>query len=560
MPRLTKIVIKGYRSINNEIEINVPSGVPLVLIGENNAGKSNIIRALNLILGEFWAGNYEPEDYEFYNRNTNRSIRIETHFDDLFYDKNAEVDKIVWEYDPASDEKIYYKAILKNNTKKYISNDLKEKYISILIGADRKLSYHLSYASKYTYLSKLMRKFHKELIGDRERVEALKSKFDKIKEIFNKVSGFSRFQKNLSKEFENMITNMTYRLGIDLSAYDPSNYFHSLKVFPTENGDVRAFDEIGTGEEQILALVFAQAYAKAFYGGIILIIEEPEAHLHPLAQEWLARNIYKMAKDGLQIVITTHSPSFINIMGLEGLALVKKISNETTVKQLNIDDFIDFCIDHGANKSKTNNKNILPFYASASTPDILSGLFAKKVVLVEGQTEQYALPIYLRKAGLDVVKEGVAVIPVMGKGNLAKWWRFFTAYGIPVYIIFDNDDEDDKNGIRRRDILNTLGEDSKKIDILLKETDWIITEKYSIFGSDFESTLYDNFILYEGCELEAKEYLSTDSKPIIGKYIAEKICSYDFDESLEKEWLKFNELKEAIEHLEPYDQYDDLPF
>ncbi len=59
-----------------------------------------------------------------------------------------------------------------------------------------------------------------------------------------------------------------------------------------------------------MALVFAHAYARAFYGGIILVIEEPEAHLHPLAQEWLARKIHQMAADGLQIVITTHSPHF----------------------------------------------------------------------------------------------------------------------------------------------------------------------------------------------------------------------------------------------------------
>ena len=74
---------------------------------------------------------------------------------------------------------------------------------------------------------------------------------------------------------------MTYRLLLDFSAYDPSNYFQSLRVLPTENGKVRNLEELGTGQEQVLALAFAHAYAKTFHGGIVLAIEEPEAHLHP---------------------------------------------------------------------------------------------------------------------------------------------------------------------------------------------------------------------------------------------------------------------------------------
>ena len=105
-------------------------------------------------------------------------------------------------------------------------------------------------------------------------------------------------------------------------------------MHPEEGGVVRTFEELGTGQEQLLALAFAHAYAKAFFGGIVLIIEEPEAHLHPLAQQWLARRIRQMASDGLQIILTTHSPAFVNIVDLEGLILVSKPDRATTTKQL----------------------------------------------------------------------------------------------------------------------------------------------------------------------------------------------------------------------------------
>ena len=75
----------------------------------------------------------------------------------------------------------------------------------------------------------------------------------------------------------------------------------------------------------MLAIAFAHAYAQAFHGGIFLIIEEPEAHLHPIMQRWLSRRIHSMSSEGLQILITTHSPAFVDLLNLEGLVLARRV-------------------------------------------------------------------------------------------------------------------------------------------------------------------------------------------------------------------------------------------
>jgi len=126
------------------------------------------------------------------------------------------------------------------------------------------------------------------------------------------------------------------------------------------------------------------------------------------------------------------------------------------------------CVAKGAAEDKIETENVLPFYLANATREILEGFFAKAVVLVEGPTESLALPIYLERTGLDTAKEGVAVIPVHGKGNLAKWYRLFTAYEIPCYVVFDNDgDTDDKKQVKRRDALLALNKLGYAVDAFI---------------------------------------------------------------------------------------------
>jgi putative ATP-dependent endonuclease of the OLD family len=66
----------------------------------------------------------------------------------------------------------------------------------------------------------------------------------------------------------------------------------------------------------------------------------------------------------------------------------------------------------------------------------VSGLFARRCVLVEGPTEALALPGLLRTLGVDVLRLGIAVVSVEGIGNIAKWYWLYTALGIECYCLF----------------------------------------------------------------------------------------------------------------------------
>ncbi|MGB9619584.1 MAG: ATP-dependent nuclease [Armatimonadota bacterium] len=353
MARIRKLKIKNYRSIGHSIEIAFPPGQPVVLVGENNAGKSNIVKALGLVLGPSWPGNYEPEDHEFFDRNPSSPIRIEVEFDqdDLF---GGKYQRLIWHYNAAEQEPVVYRGITLSNDKRYISIEDRDTCMCIVVEADRDLRYHLSYSSKWTLLSRLMHRFHRALTGNESVRSALENLFRDVKQKFHEIPEFKKFVEGLQKELENLVARMPHRLQVDFEAYNPVNFFQALRLQAAEGNEPRTLDEMGTGEQQVLALAFAYAYAKAFHTGIVLVIEKPEAHLHPLAQQWLARRLRSRCSEGLQVLITTHSPAFISVEGLEGLVLVYKEEGSTRVRQLTREKFVEKCIQLGAAEGRVS--------------------------------------------------------------------------------------------------------------------------------------------------------------------------------------------------------------
>lgn len=535
MGRVRNIRIRNFKSIGEPIELTMPERGPLVLLGANNAGKSNIVRAVDLLLGEGWPGSFEPDDHDHHGRSREAvPIEIAAQVSDVVVhvrDGWFEVDTMRWRFDPDNDRRSAFDLIAPDGYERYGSNEARDQCFCMVIGADRRLQYQLSYTSKWTLLSRLMRRFHDKLVEDEDRTARLRELFDGVVATFLEVDAFSEFSDNLRRHASEFGANLEYALEIDFSAYDPSNFFHSLRVRPRAGVDVRTFDELGTGQEQILALAFAYAYATAFGAssadtGLLLVIEEPEAHLHPLAQKWLGRKIHELSGVGVQVILTTHSPAFIDLDAVEGLVLVRKRgeTDSTRVVQHTRSTLAEFCAANGAG-DKANSATIAPFYACSATDEIVNGLFARACLLVEGPTEALAVPELLRRGGLDVLADGIAVVPVGGVGNLARWWRFFRAYDIPCFVLLDRDSPDDASGARRADLARTLDVDS----VALAPTDGealVIGDRFAVFVQDFEGTLRSLFPAYSEIEDRGRERLGS-SKPLVARYAVERIDRTD---------------------------------
>ena len=100
---------------------------------------------------------------------------------------------------------------------------------------------------------------------------------------------------------------------IDVETSTDQNGFNVIYSFQGGDGErsvknLRA-ENIGFGISYTLPVIVALLYAKP--GGLV-IVENPEAHLHPAGQAQLAMLMAKVAQRGVQLIVETHSDHIVN--------------------------------------------------------------------------------------------------------------------------------------------------------------------------------------------------------------------------------------------------------
>lgn len=538
--RLTRIVIEHYRSIEH-IEIRLPYQKPLILFGPNNAGKSNIISAIDKVLGKRWPPSTDLEDSDFYMRDRRQypEIRIEASFDQPYHFPkygSQVVSDIVLTLN-SDQSKSHFQST--SGKRLGVSSDERSAIQSYVVDAERDIGRQLSYYSRYSLLSQFAHAVHGSLTEDQR--QSLEDAYASIKSTFEGVPQYSKFFANFHEVIENSVKGFVHDLKVDFSAYDPNNFAKSMRIVAYEGNEARSFEEFGTGEQQILLMAFAKAYVQTFgSGSLVLMIEEPEAHLHPLAQRWLKEYIYSLCSNGLQVVISTHSADFLDMSNLDGLVRVCKDDRGITrVVQLTKQALVDFCLKSGVPSEKISERNVLDFFGTRLFPDESKGFFATKVLLVEGATEYYALPEIMRTLGYSLVQSGVEIVMASGKNSIPLYWRIFKAFGIQCACLFDGDGKgkDKKSsenannqlqallGIDVNGLLATLGEDA------------YITENVAFFKVDFETFMRTEVSSYAQHEEECRK-LGIESKPGLARAVCGMLSKEELPAFFEGLWKK----------------------
>jgi len=176
------------------------------------------------------------------------------------------------------------------------------------------------------------------------------------------------------------------------------------------------FKSLGAGFQQvfvILMYLFHPHYT-------ILLLEEPEIHLHPALIKRLLRVIEEENRYN-QVFLTTHSPLFIHTMDLHRLFRVVRDGESTKVFSPRL---IGKQLDYRRLTQELNADNTEMF-------------FADKVLLVEGPSDHI-----LMRGLIDRFYRGdkdVKVIQTYGKSNVDVYAELLEIFHIPYVIMLDRD-------------------------------------------------------------------------------------------------------------------------
>lgn len=410
---LSKITIKGFRSVS-QADVHFRPGLN-VLVGENNAGKTAIVDALRALLGTTEDGTLRLDECDFHvppSGPGSADIEFRYVFSDLTLQEEADFAAALRSTATAGVHEAHFgiKYVVSSTGRlrprrwcgadedSALSPEMLEDLRAVYLQPLRDPASGLR-PSRTSQLARLLARLATP--AEKSSIVELMQQFE---EELEKQKPVKDTQDAIDRQQENMLgAELKQRLSVGLTAPDFLRIAARLQI------EVDSFDveQNGLGYNNLLymAVVLSELETNTDVAYRALIVEEPEAHLHPQLQAVLLQFFESKEEPApgnapVQLFVTSHSPHFASIAHLDSICCVHRAPSGIRV----------FC-PRSVNFSPALKKEKLQRYLDVTRAELF---FARRVIFVEGTAELFLVKALAEKAGYNLKKSSVSLLSTEG--------------------------------------------------------------------------------------------------------------------------------------------------
>lgn len=227
------------------------------------------------------------------------------------------------------------------------------------------------------------------------------------------------------------------RVAVHVPAPELKEIFKAgtIRVYEGD-GPAREVTSMGHGVQRSIQMALIRFLAKQKDGSpdgattTMLLIDEPELYLHPQAVEAIRTSLEQLSKTAYQVVFTTHSAQMVGAGRAKNTLVVRKSDEKGTVVLPTLRDAITQTLGDAPHQAGV-------IFSLQHASDVL---FADRVVLMEGKTEKRLLPVIYEEIRSETPFEGLtAFVPIGDSGGLPKARKILEALGVPHFTVTDLD-------------------------------------------------------------------------------------------------------------------------
>jgi predicted ATP-dependent endonuclease of OLD family len=459
--RISKFEIANFRSYKEATII--PGSKINVIVGENNVGKSNLLAAIQFLKS---LGGVGRDDWPDGKANGPLALSLECSLRDqdiavIAYELEVSVEEFKKSFgdnlairiigphpnrNPEVSVEFGSLQIFADNTFGIHPVDLKLGYQSIdwreVVSLSRKSGRLLLQVAK-----EMTEQRKKQNMGVEVRMGVGKSMYDAVGRIFREsLFLFPEFRQRPQRAAAEVLSspegsqvaavlfNLKNGTREEREKFEKiqeyfSSLFPTLKLNVTKQGPTIVIEKTQTGHEVPLEFIgagIAQMIILLTHivgsEARVFLVDGPELHLHPHSQR-LLQKVFEESTANNQLLIITHSPQFVNLQDPDSIILIREVGGRSHVIRLS------------PNYLSEEEKNRLSRIVRSEDKEFL---FSRRVLLVEGETEYGAIPIFAQTLNTSLDEYGVSLVSVGGShfGLLLKILRGFK---FPCRVMCDRD-------------------------------------------------------------------------------------------------------------------------